>query len=300
MSSHILKNEFLTLKIKERGAELTSIYDHTTNTEYLWNADPAYWKRHSPILFPIVGSLKNKSYMYQGKIYHLPQHGFARDMNFTLMMKSNHEIWFSLEATDETLQNYPFRFRLELGYRLEGRKITVLWKVINQDRSTMYFSIGGHPAFYCPLKEGEKQSDYYLSFHTNQSIRYLLVNEHGLVVKKPIDEQNTLTMNEGLLPIGEHMFDHDALIIEDHQSHQVSLCDSTKRPYLTVTFDAPLFGIWSPAGMNAPFICIEPWYGRCDASDWGGPLEEREWGNSLKEGEVFDSSYTIEIAELTP
>jgi len=296
MSTHILKNNQLTLQIDELGAELTAITDNKTQTEYLWNADPAYWKRHSPILFPIVGSLKNQSYTYNGQEFTMSQHGFARDMKFTLKSKTESEIWFRLEATDETKKIYPFHFILEIGYQLLGRKITVMWKVLNQDISTMYFSIGGHPAFMCPLKENSIQSDCFISFDSEKPIHYLLIDEHGLAVKKVFDEQYTLITNHGLLSIDPHLFDQDALIIENDQCHSVSLLDAQKKPYLTVNFDASLFGLWSPAKKNAPFICIEPWYGRCDNSDFKGTLEEREWGNKLSVGKQFDAAYIIDIA----
>jgi galactose mutarotase-like enzyme len=295
MSTYILKNDCLALQMDELGAELTSILDHQTNTEYLWNADPAYWKRHSPILFPIVGSLKDNSYTYQGQTYSLPQHGFARDMNFTLLNRTENEIWFSLDATPDTQKVYPFDFRLDLGYRLESRRITVFWKVINKGQSPMYFSVGGHPAFNCPLNQKEEQSDYFISFKADKPLHYLHVNDLGFVNRKPLEERNVLTTDHGLLPIDPHMFDYDALILEDDQCHQVALLDAEKKPYITVTFDAPLFGIWSPPGKNAPFICIEPWYGRCDAADFNGSLEEREWVKSLEADGVFETKYTIEV-----
>jgi galactose mutarotase-like enzyme len=287
----------LKIEVEENGAELTSIIHTPTNTEYLWNADPAYWKRHAPILFPVVGSLKNKQYSYQGQTYSLPQHGFARDMKFNLTSHSANELWFSLEAAEETKKIYPFDFRLELGYRLENNQVTPIWKVRNTGDDEMFFSIGGHPAFLCPLKEGEKQSEHYILFNTIQPIHYLLVDENGLAVKKPFSEQPILTTEDGYLPIDPHLFDQDALIIEENQFHRISLADSNKKPYLTVSFDAPLFGLWSPAKKNAPFVCIEPWYGRCDASDFNGNLEEREYGNHLSPGEIFETSYTILIHE---
>jgi len=295
MSNYILKNESLIITLNDFGAELTSILEVSTNTEYLWNADPAYWKRHSPILFPFVGTLKHKSYCFQDHTYAMTPHGFVRDMTFSLMHSTEEEIWFSLDANEETLKKYPFLFRLELGYRLQGKLITVLWNVINKDDKKMYFSIGGHPAFNCPLPPTENQSDYYLSFDKVESLRYLHIDENGLVKKRSVKLQNLLTTDQGLLPIDPHMFDYDALIIENDQCHKVSLLDPSKAPYLTVTFDAPLFGLWSPAMKNAPFVCIEPWYGRCDANDFDDTLENREWGNSLAVGKEFNTSYTIEL-----
>lgn len=295
MSTYILKNNELTLQIDEIGAELTSINDNKTQTQYLWNADSTYWKRHSPILFPIVGSLKNQSYTYNEQQFTMSQHGFARDLEFTVTSRTDTEIWLRLEATEETKKAYPFLFVLEIGYQLLERKITVMWKVINQDTSSMYFSIGGHPAFMCPLDDTGKQSDYFISFDSERPIHYLLINEEGLAVKKSYDEQYVLNTNDGLLSIDSHLFDQDALIIENNQCHSVSLVDPKKNKFLTVDFDASLFGLWSPAKKNAPFICIEPWYGRCDSSDFNGTLEEREWGNKLDVGKQFNASYTITI-----
>lgn len=289
---YILKNDSLTIQFDDLGAELTSIVENQSDTQYLWNADPVYWKRHSPILFPFVGALKNKSYTYQGKTYPMVQHGFARDMHFNLVKQSDDEIWFCLESTPQTLEVYPFKFRLELGYRLKGREITVLWKVINIGAEKMYFSIGGHPAFRCPLNRYDHQIDCYISFDTKEAIRYMHVNEKGLLKRRP---KHQLTTDSGKLPIDLHMFDYDALIIEGNQCHEVSLLNPSRIPYLSVKFDAPLFGMWSPAGKNAPFICIEPWYGRCDANDFKGSLEEREWGNCLQAGAIFEASYKIEI-----
>lgn len=295
MSEYSIRNSYLTIKVDTIGAELTSICDNATGKEYLWSADPAYWKRHAPILFPVVGSLKEKSYRYQGKDYTLPQHGFARDLEFKLISHNDTELWFSLDASEDTKKVYPFDFRLELGYSLKERQVIAYWRVVNTGKEKMHFSIGGHPAFYCPLDPEQKQSDYYFAFDTKQPIRYLLVNEQGLEVKLPMEAQHVLPTDDGIVRIDSHLFDHDALIIEDHQCHQVSLLDADQKPYLRVSFDAPLFGLWSPPGKQAPFVCIEPWYGRCDSSDFSGTLEERDYSNSLSIGEVFEKSYRIEI-----
>jgi galactose mutarotase-like enzyme len=244
-----------------------------------------------------VGSLKNKTYTYQGQTYSLPQHGFARDMKFNLINRTETELWFALESTEETKIEYPFDFRLELGYRLEENRVTAIWRVINNGDDMLFFSVGGHPAFRCPLNEGERQSEYYILFDSDKPIHYLLVDENGLVDKKPFADQHILTTEDGFLPIYSHLFDRDALIIEEDQFHAISLADSDKKPYLTVDFDAPLFGLWSPAKKKAPFVCIEPWYGRCDAGDFSGSLEDREYGNSLASGDIFEASYTITIHE---
>lgn len=296
MSEYILENRELRIRIKDTGAELTSISDSLTKTEYLWNGNPDFWKRNSPILFPIVGSLKNKSYIHNSQCYPMPQHGFARDMQFDVIEKRADEIWFLLEADDETKKHYPFHFALEIGYRLNGRQITVMWKVTNLDTDTMYFSIGGHPAFLCPLNDREVQSECFIIFDTVNPLRYLTIDEQGLAVKKPAKDADILDTEQGCLPVTPHLFDRDALIFENSQSHAVSLAGKDRKAYVTVSFNSPLFGLWSPAGKNAPFICIEPWYGRCDSRDFNGTLAEREWGNKLETGKTFCASYTIDIA----
>lgn len=291
MEKKMLENEFLKISICKIGAELSSIFNKKTNTEYLWNGDPIYWKRSAPILFPFVGSLKNKKYIYEGKDYPMEQHGFARDMDFSFLSANEKEIWYFLTSSEETYEKYPFMFRLEIGYILDEKTITIVWKVFNQDHKEMHFSIGGHPAFMCPLGGVGVQTDYYISFDTEKDITYSTVNDQGLIYIK----NNILKTEHGLVPVTEDMFDNDTFVIEDGQAHKVSLCDKYKKPYLTVTFDTSIFGIWSPSKKNAPLICIEPWYGRCDSVDFNGVLSEREYGNTLLAGEFFQVSWEIVI-----
>lgn len=289
MGLHTLSNDIITLTINDFGAELISIRNNHTNQEYLWNGNPDYWKRHSPILFPIVGSLKNNSYLYEGKEYTMSQHGFARDMEFELVEKTQNSILHRLCSNETTKKIYPFNFCLEIGYELTDSQIRVIWRVHSKDNQTMYFSIGGHPAFLCPINTNDKQEEYYLSFDGKDTLDVNYINESGLAVPKTVP----LSLEQGLLPIDEHLFDRDALIIENNQAHTVSLLTPDKKPYVTLQFEAPLFGVWSPAKKHAPFVCIEPWYGRCDSQDFEGTLKDRQWGNKLESQEVFEASYNI-------
>ena len=159
-----LENEQIEVTVNIHGAELRSLKSKADGQEYLWNADAKYWGRTSPVLFPFVGGVKNKVYRHEGKEYPMNQHGFARDMDFTLISRSTDEAWLALEDTDETRKVYPFHFYLEIGYRLEGTAVRVMWKVKNTNEKNMYFAIGAHPAFFCPVREGEKQSEYFLKF----------------------------------------------------------------------------------------------------------------------------------------
>lgn len=287
-----LENDLLEVTFNSFGAELSSITGKETGTQYLWDADEKFWKRSAPVLFPFVGSLKDKKYTVDGNDYPMGQHGFARDMEFSVVSKTNDEAWFELRSNDDTLAKFPFEFVLKIGYRLDGNDIKVKWHVENPGDKELLFSIGGHPAFMCPVTEDGKQSDYYLKFDADKALTYGLLSSDGLLDRD--DYLLSVDIN-GYCAIDEHMFDKDALIIEHFQASKVSLCTPDKKPYLTVSFDAPLFGLWSPAGKGAPFVCIEPWYGRCDRADFGGELKDREYGNVLAVGETFEKSYDITI-----
>lgn len=292
---YVLNNDEIEIKINSFGAELKSLVDQKTHTEYMWEGNPVYWKRTSPVLFPLVGSLKGGKYSYDGREYFMSQHGFARDMEFQMINRSDDEIWFALLYNEETLLKYPFRFRLEIGYRLEKRTVQVLWKVKNMEDTKMYFCIGGHPAFRCPLYPDEERSSYFIKIEAKDKIISRRIVGDGLV-GEILDEYK---LDDGLLSVKDDLFDKDALIIENNQIHQVQLLNAKKEPYLTVKFETPLFGIWSPVKADvkepAPFICIEPWYGRCDSQQSDGKLENREWGNVLEGNSCFEADYTISI-----
>lgn len=285
-----ISNDKITLQVDSLGAEAKSLKSVPDNREYMWHGDPAYWGRTSPVLFPIVGGLKGGAYRVDGREYPMGQHGFARDMEFQLKSQVASEIWFSLSSDEETLQKYPYPFLLELGYELTDRTVVVKWRVTNQAEAPIWFSIGGHPAFLCPIDPGTDQTQYKLLFDGKDQVVSSCI-EKGLLGK----EKKTYALRDGALPITAGLFDNDALVIEGNQAHSVALARPDGTPYLTVSFDAPLFGVWSPPKKNAPFICIEPWYGRCDSLDFTGDFKEREWVEELSRG-VFEASYRITIA----
>ncbi len=277
-----LENEFLKIAVDTHGAELSSIFNKKDNKEMLWHGDSAFWGRKSPVLFPVVGKYKNGKTTYNGKEYFLGQHGFARDSEFTLIEKTDNKLSFELTSNEDTLTKYPFKFRLICSFEIQDDKIIAGWKVENTDDKTIYFSIGAHPAFYCT--KGETMLTM-----NGKNIKYSLVNSDGLYTPKKYDVQSSFVLHDSV-------FDNDALIIENSNVTEVSLVDNDKN-YLTIRFDAPLFGIWSPTKKNAPFVCIEPWYGRCDGEDFNGDITEREWGNSLDIGETWYKEYEIIINE---
>lgn len=287
-----LSNQKLTIRVAKHGAELSSVVANETGKEYLWQADPAFWKRHSPILFPIVGSVWNAEYRHEGVVYPLSQHGFARDMDFRPIRETENELRFALTSDADTLKVYPFPFVLEIGYRLEGNKVEVLWSVRNTGEEISYFQIGAHPAFYYPNYEVDKPERGFFAFDVKDGLVYRALAGKGCVGEEvrpvPLDA-------DGLLPLDIHTFDIDTFILENSQIKRVDLLDTAKRPYLSLSFTAPVVGLWSPPTKNAPFVCIEPWYGRCDRVNYTGEYKDRDWVRRLEPGEVFDASYTIEI-----
>lgn len=288
MARYRLENDAIRIEIESHGAELKSLVKKETGTEYMWCADPEYWGRTSPVLFPLVGNVSGKQYRTKGKTYDMGQHGFARDMEFTLESQTDNEIWFVLRSNEETLAKYPYEFVLKLGYRLDGAKVEVLWHVENPSEEELPFAIGGHPAFYCPVTSGVKQSDCYIQFDVAGPLKCSTID--GYLVGDRVD---TYELEDGMLRIDEHLFDNDALIIEKQNIKKVSLCDPKKQVFLTIELDAPLFGIWRPADPGAPFVCIEPWYGRSDRIGYAGELRDREYENVLAAGENWDAGYTI-------
>lgn len=293
---YTLKNTRLEATIESFGAELISLRDGE-GKDYLWYGDSAFWGRHSPVLFPFVGKVKDGKYRYKGVEYAMGQHGFARDMEFAFLSQAEDEIWFVLESTEETMQKYPFTFRLEIGYQLIENTLRVMWKVINSAaEETLHFSIGAHPAFLCPIEEGTSQNQYYLQLDVEEADYYSASLVHGT----RLPEKRSLKMENGRCQMTEGFFDmgdRGTYIFEDNQVKEVALVTPDGRPYVTVSFDMPLVAIWSPEKKQAPFVCIEPWCGRCDAIDFEGSLEEREWANKLAPGSVFETYYDIRIGE---
>ena len=213
-----LSNSQLSIQVSPHGAELCSIC--CNGKEYLWQADPAFWKRHSPVLFPIVGSVWENTYKHEGQSYSLTQHGFARDMDFELISESENEVHYRLTDTEETRKKYPFPFCLEIGYRIEGKKVEVLWTVRNTGTKELYFQIGAHPAFYYPGYDAETAERGYFGFDKADGLRNILISEKGCA---DVAHDYPLELTDGLLPLDIHTFDKDALILENSQVKEVTL-----------------------------------------------------------------------------
>ena len=289
-----LKNDLLTVEIDSFGAELQSITNNTTHYNYLWHGDKTYWGRRSPVLFPLVGSVWGGKYRMDGKEYNLGQHGFARDREFEVIEDCpDDEAWFRLESDDSTLELYPRRFRLEIGYRLQGERLTVMWRVTNVDDRPMPFHIGAHPAFNYPDFNPSDAVHAYVLFD-NRRINTQRIAEKGCVGESELEVGLD---SEHMLPLTGETFGHNALILAWRQVRRVSLLDKARRPYLSLFFDAPLVGLWSPSP-SAPFMCVEPWWGRCDRVGFEGDFSEREYTNIIAPGETFDAQYMMIFEDI--
>ena len=286
----IIINECLKLTAKSSGAELVSIKNTFTNKEYLWQGDPEFWGRRAPILFPIVGKVNGNKYKIEGNTYNLPQHGFARDMHFERIDQQDNTLTYLLKSNEETLKVYPFKFELTVTYKLDKNKVVVSYEVKNTDDKNIWFSIGAHPAFNCPLEKNETINDYYLEFEKTENADACVLKD-GLITEKMIP----VLKNTNKLQLSTELFENDALIFKNLRSSIVKLKSNKSGHEVIVDFTGfPYLAFWSKSG-GAPFVCIEPWYGIADTVGYSGEFKEKDGIKNLAKGKKFNSEYTIEI-----
>lgn len=284
-----LENERLCVEIAELGAEVTRIYDKKQKAELLWEGNPVYWKRHSPVLFPNVGKTYRNKVLIDGVQYPTSQHGFARDSMFKCVSAAKDAASFLFVSSEETKEVYPFDFELIITYTLEKKALKVSWEVRNTGDETMYFTIGGHPAFRF-AGEDEKKTDYILKFPGRESLEYILIDIAEAAAD--IKHVHTLELQDGCCALNEEMFENDALIFDGGQFDEVWLCHRDGRPYVGMKCKGfPNFGIWSVK--DAPFVCLEPWMGRCDNVGFEKELAEKPDVNRAAPGESFMQEYVI-------
>lgn len=287
-----LENEFLCVEIAEMGAEVTRIYDKTEDNEILWEGNPVYWKRHSPVLFPNVGKTYKNRVLINGTQYPTSQHGFARDNEFTCIEAANEKASFMFRSSEETKEVYPFDFELHINYKLNKKELTVEWQVKNCGDETMYFTIGGHPAFRFAKPE-ETKADYVLKVPGKEKLEYVLIDISCGCAN--VDEVHTLQLSEETYPLSDELFAKDALVVDNGQIEEAWLCHKDGTPYVGVrSAGFPNYGIWSVEG--APFVCLEPWMGRCDNVGFNAELSEKPNVNKVEAGEKFIKDYTIVVA----
>lgn len=286
-----LKNEHITAKILKHGAELKSLKRIGDETEYMWSADPSYWNRHSPVLFPIVGRVVNNEYTVDGQTYHLDRHGFARDMDFEVIKQSEAQVSLLLKWDEKTLKVYPYKFEFIITYTLKDNQISIEYRVNNVDDKTIYFSVGGHPGFNCPLQAGESYEDYYFEFEKNETAKIMLTSGNGLYSR----EKKLYLNNEKIIKLTECLFKDDALVFEGLKSKSITLKSKKSDYSVRVDFEGfPLLGLWA-LPTQSPFVCIEPWVGHADFSDFAGDFSAKEDQISLDVSKHFIREFTITI-----
>jgi galactose mutarotase-like enzyme len=279
-----ISNSKLSAQIYCKGAELFSLKSIATNQEYIWEGNPEFWGKHSPILFPIVGTLKNNSYTYNDEQFQLLRHGIARNLNFSLIHITDNQAVFSLKASDATKKDYPFDFELQLTYTLSDTKLEFNYTIINNNKVPMPFSIGAHPAFALP----NNFESYSLEFSQQETLKCFTL-ENDLVSDTIFD----IALTNKNLPLTYSIFENDALIFKTLQSRAITILENNK-PLLKVAFnDFKNLGIWTKVG--APFICIEPWLGYSDTIHATGNLMGKEGIQFIKEKEHFECQFSIEI-----
>jgi galactose mutarotase-like enzyme len=286
-----LRNEQISIIVSEKGAELQSIKD-ANGKEYLWQGDPKFWPRRSPILFPIVCSVNNDTYQVEGQEYHLPRHGFARDMEFKLIGKSERKVTFALESNEDTKKVYPYDFTLSVSYTLEDNKIGVIWHVLNTDKQEIHFQIGGHPAFNIPnMKAGDNQSGC-IRLDNKEPMDALHSYGDG---SHEMDEIPFIEAENGIMELSNNTWRNDSIKIHKSQLHRAELLNKAGEAEVTVEFRTPVIAFWSPYGKEAPFVCIEPWYGIGDPRSFKGEFKDKPLMNHLLPGASFMSKYDIII-----
>ena len=291
--THTLENGILKITVAERGAELKSITSLKDGTEYLFDGDPTWWKYSSPVLFPIVGKLVNNKYRAEGKEFTLPGHGFGRTSDFWLNDATDDTLTFALESNAATLKVYPYKFRLEISFKLIGNEIKAFWKVANIDDQEIYFSIGAHPALSCPIAYRENFEDCYLKFNMPEKSSRIVLSASGTLSHERIP-----TLDGTELPLTYDLFKGDAIVFDDLKSDEVSICSRKSSKSITVRAkNFPYWGFWTPAQGGAPFICIEPWHGHADYEDFTGELKDKEGIIKLAVGATFETEMSFIIGE---
>lgn len=275
-----IENEFLTCEIDDMGAQLHSLKLKENGKEYIWQGNPDIWYGQSPVLFPVIGQLLNDSYRYNGVEYSMPKHGLARKLLFNVKECAGAKAVFSLESDENTRKSYPFDFELLVAFELKEKSLINTMTVINKTKGEMYFSIGAHPGFNCKIGD-------VIEFELPETLETERIDADSLLV----DEKIPVIENSREIVITKDIFNNDALILSDIKSKKLRI----KSDYeVEFTFgDCPVLGIW--AKPNAPYVCIEPWYGINDNREFKKDISEKRKIMRLEEGGSFAFDWKAEI-----
>lgn len=290
--NHSIENERISVSVSEKGAELQSFFDKRSGTEYMWSGDPDFWGKKSPVLFPIVGTLKDNKYFFYHKSYELPRHGFARDKEFLLKEKTEKSLLFSITNDESTFSVYPFEFEFLIKYEIDGGELSVTYIIKNTSSETIFFSVGGHPAFKVPMFEGDEYSDYKLVFESKETVPRWPISKDGLIETSPtpfLDNSDTIALTKDL-------FQKDAIVLKNLKSDSVKLISAKTNSGINFNFAAfPYLGIW--AAKNADFVCIEPWCGIADSVNSNQTLVNKEGINQLCGDCLWERKWCVSVID---
>lgn len=281
-----IESRDLSVLVNHLGAEISSVKNRKF-LEYIWRADKNIWPRHSPVLFPIVGKLKNNSFHYQSEEFSMTQHGFARDLQFALVQHETSSCTFELRSTAETKKQYPFEFLFQIAYRLKNNTLETNYRVVNLSETPMFFSVGAHPGFNCPLLPSESFEDYYFEFETSSLEVCELENGLRLANKR------TLSIPNKKLFLSDSLFNNDALVFEGGQISSIKLCSSKSQHSIQLDCATwPYFGLWSKKSCRQ-FVCMEPWHGIADSISAERDFTKKEGLINLLPQEEYFCDYSL-------
>ncbi len=291
----VLENGLFHVEINELGAELTSFRSKTTGTEYVWQADPAVWKRHAPILFPIVGRLKDKTYTVDGKAYEITQHGFGRDLEWQARRVSDTCAEFVLEPNDDTKKMYPWDFVCTVRYTLDGASLKKEHITENRSGTPMYYEVGGHDAYNLCWQDGEQITDYYVAFEGTDALCRIVTDENVMLTR----ERVSVPLTDGRLPITRDLFANDAVMTEGLPVRRAVSGGSKNSRTVTMDFaDFDYFAVWSAyKAFDVPYVCLEPWSTLPDGGYLDHAIEHKEGVRVLQPGQSETLSFTTTIQE---
>ena len=288
----ILKNDVLEVELNPKGAEIIKIVGLQDGLNYMWKRDACLWANSAPILFPIVGALRNNECRIDGQTYSMTQHGFARHNVFKTHQLSDTCVEFELTPNENILKQYPYLFHLKVTYTLKDNQLECHIHVTNTDQREIYFQIGGHPAFACPFMENESSNDYYIEFEKEETLNQKIID----VEKRGMSYETQLLFdNERRFFVRQKLFDNDAIVVKDFKSSYVSLKSLNHNKSIRFIMDNfNHLGIWASHHVGG-LLAIEPWVGHNDYVDFTGEFKEKEGIVALNVGESFDCTFTVEI-----
>ena len=287
----ILKNDVAVVEIKKAGAEIVSFKSLVNDTEYVWDGNENIWGSHAPVLFPLVCAVVNNEIRVDGKTYEIGNHGFAKFSDFEVVEANDTTAVFKLTYSEKTLAMYPYKFNLFITYTLNGNKLETKYKVENADDKEIYFQLGTHPAFNCPLDKENQFEDYYLEFDQEETLERFFMNAGNCIIS---DKSEVLIENSKILPLTHELFYDGALVFKKINSQKITLKSKKSAKHVVVSYEnLPTLGIWQKK--DAPFVCIEPWYGLADTDNYTGEFKDRDRIIPLKQNETFEASLNIEV-----